>query len=97
MAQIISGKIARELIETKEAQLVDVRNPDEFGRDALPGAINIPVHMIPVTAREHLDTSKPVVVYCLSGGRSAQAQMILNSLGFNDVHNVISPMNFLNS
>lgn len=90
----ISGSQARALLE-QGGQLVDVRNPHEYAAGAAPGAKNIPVQMIPHMARE-LDASKPVVVYCLSGGRSAQAQMILQSMGFHDVHNVGSLQNFMN-
>ena len=69
------------------AQLVDVRSAEEYGRGAAPGAKNVPLHIIPHVAHEHLDMAKPVVLYCMSGGRSAQAQMILQSLGFGSVHN----------
>lgn len=92
MPVFISGSEARQLVESG-AQLVDVRNPAEFANGAAPGAKNIPVHMIPHMAHE-LQTDKPIVVYCLSGGRSSQAQMILNSMGFNQVHNVGSLQNF---
>ncbi len=68
------------------AQLVDVRSPAEYSRGAAPGAKNIPVQLLPQQAAE-LDRDKPVVVYCMSGGRSAQAQMILRSMGFDQVHN----------
>ena len=91
----ISGRQARDLI-AGGAQLIDVRNPHEYATGAAPGAKNIPVQMIPHMAHE-LDAGKPVVVYCLSGGRSAQAQMILQSMGFGDVHNVGSLQNFMNS
>ncbi|MDH5378675.1 MAG: rhodanese-like domain-containing protein [Gammaproteobacteria bacterium] len=97
MSSIIKGSHARAMVEEQNAQLVDVRNPQEFSNGAVPGAINIPVNMIPNLASQHLDNSKPVIVYCVSGGRSAQAQMILNSMGFNDVHNVGNAQNYLNN
>lgn len=96
MMNFITGSKARELIEESNALLVDVRNPNEFISGSAPGALNIPVHMIPHMAHQ-LETDKPIIVYCLSGGRSAQAQMILNSMGFNDVHNVGSLQNFMGS
>jgi phage shock protein E len=90
----ISGTQARQLVE-QGAQLVDVRSAAEYQTGSAPGAINVPVHVIPVAANEHLDNDKPVVVYCMSGARSAQAAMILQSLGFADVHNVGTLTNFI--
>lgn len=87
MTNYITAQQALQLVSDKGAQIVDVRNPHEYSTGAAPGAVNIPVHMIPSAATTHLDVTKPVVVYCLSGGRSAQAQMILNSMGFNEVYN----------
>ncbi len=81
----ISAAQLRELLE-KGAQLIDVRSPAEYSRGAAPGAKNIPVQALPHQAAE-LDKDKPVVVYCMTGGRSAQAQMILRSMGFAEVHN----------
>jgi len=83
---IISSVELRSLL-AEGAQLVDVRSAEEYSRGAAPGAKNVPLHIIPHVAHEHLDTSKPVILYCMSGGRSAQAQMILRTLGFNTVHN----------
>ncbi|MDH4275526.1 MAG: rhodanese-like domain-containing protein [Gammaproteobacteria bacterium] len=92
----ISGAQCRHLVSNQDAQLVDVRSEAEFMQGAAPGAINIPVHAIP-HASKHLDPAKPVVVYCASGGRSAQAQMILRAMGYQDVHNLGGLNNFFNS
>jgi rhodanese-related sulfurtransferase len=97
MFQFISGAEARALIENDNAQLVDVRTVEEYQRGAATGARNIPLHVLPHVALEHLDLGKPVIVYCMSGGRSAQAQMILQRMGFDTVHNVGSIHNFVNS
>ncbi len=45
------------------AQIVEVLPPKEFEEDHLPGAINLPLRKIE-GARESLDSSRPVVVYC---------------------------------
>jgi len=79
------------------AQLVDVRSAEEYGRGAAPGAKNVPLHIMPHVAHEHLDVDKPVVLYCMSGGRSAQAQMILQSLGFGRVFNAGGLSNVINA
>jgi len=75
-------------------QLVDVRSPIEFFRGALPGAFNLPVQAIQ-EAPEVLDRSRPVLVYCRSGARSAQARMSLQAMGFDRVLDLGTPMPFL--
>ena len=96
MRPFISGTEARQLIDEHNATLLDVRNPNEFATGSAPGAINLPLHVLPIRAHE-LDSSKPVIVYCLSGARSAQAHMLLSNLGFTNVNNVGSLNNFINS
>jgi len=46
------------------AQLLDVLAADEFERDHLPGAINIPLKQLDATSAARLDRNRPVVVYC---------------------------------
>lgn len=46
-----------------EVQVVEVLGPEEFERDHFPGAVNIPLRRIE-DARELLDRSRPVLVYC---------------------------------
>ncbi len=91
--QFIDPRQAKALVEAG-AQLVDVRDPHEYAAGALPGAINLPLATIPVKAREVLDPGRPVVLYCLSGARSAQAQMLLQRLGFDEVHNLGPAQNY---
>jgi len=62
----IDPREAKALVE-QGAQLVDVRDPHEFQQGALPGAINLPLAMVPLKAAEVLDRTRPVVLYCLSG------------------------------
>ena len=46
------------------AQLVEVLGSDEYEREHLPGAINLPLRKIETEARRQLDPTQPVVVYC---------------------------------
>jgi NADPH-dependent 2,4-dienoyl-CoA reductase/sulfur reductase-like enzyme/rhodanese-related sulfurtransferase len=61
-------------------QLIDCRTPSEFGRGAIPGAINIPVDEI----RERVAEIKkePILVNCQVGQRGHTATMLLKELGF---------------
>ena len=61
--------------------LVDVRTPAEFLESSLPGALNLPVDQLAHRVSE-LDLSRPLVVYCASGRRSAYAVRLLRQSGF---------------
>lgn len=76
----VSGAEARRLIEAG-ARLVDVRTPEEFAAGHLPGAINLPVQELERRMVELEPQERPVVVYCRSGSRSADAARLLQSAG----------------
>ncbi|MHB1952067.1 MAG: rhodanese-like domain-containing protein [Acidiferrobacteraceae bacterium] len=74
--------------------LIDVREPAEFERRRLPGALLIPRGTLEASAdpdyRHHVDAlcnarNRRVVLYCQSGGRSAMAADVLQQMGFEDV------------
>ena len=72
------------------AQLLDVRTAAEFAAGHLPGAINIDWQadgFLPAV-QAALDPSRPVLLYCRSGRRSAAAATELAKAGF-------SPFNLL--
>ncbi len=92
--QAIDCDEARALL-AQGAQLVDVRTPQEHAQGAIPGSVNVPLQLIHAV-HETLDRNRPVIVYCRSGARSGQAQMILQSLGFDAVHNFGAVNKYLN-
>jgi rhodanese-related sulfurtransferase len=67
--------------------LVDVRTEPEVARGIIAGARHIPLNQLPARCNE-LDMQATVVVYCQSGGRSAQACAWLAEKGFSRVHNL---------
>jgi rhodanese-related sulfurtransferase len=84
-----------ELIELQKfgCPVVDVREPEEFAEGHIPGAVNIPRGLLEFevdghpavryeTAEALAHRERPVVLYCLSGGRSALAAEALLRLGF---------------
>jgi rhodanese-related sulfurtransferase len=85
------GKIApdkaRALVKDG-ARLVDVRTPAEHKAGHIDGSINVPVQELARRVSELGDKSKPVVVYCASGVRSASAAGILRRAGFTEVHDL---------
>jgi thioredoxin len=69
-----------------EAQLVDVRTPGEFQGGYIQGAMNCDINGNDYSRQiGALDKSKPVLVYCLSGGRSARAGAEFRKMGFTAV------------
>ncbi len=66
MPRSIDRDEVRRLIEGG-AQLVEVLPRQEFDDEHLPGAINIPLRRIDREARDRLDPSRPVIVYCWDG------------------------------
>ena len=78
------------LAATPKAQVLDVRTKEEFAGGRLAKAILIPWtdKDFTVRAAKELDPRKPVLVYCLSGGRSAKAAAALVKLGFTEVRNL---------
>ena len=72
-------------------QLIDVRQPSEVADGTLPGAVNIPLDRLVERVRE-LDPQRRTIVFCRSGGRSAQAAQFLASAGFDDVINLAGGM-----
>ncbi|MBI4935633.1 MAG: molybdopterin-synthase adenylyltransferase MoeB [Actinobacteria bacterium] len=65
---------------------LDVREPDEYDEGALIGAVHIPRgHLEAQVEGKLLDKTKPVVIYCAGGVRSAFAAKTLTELGYTDV------------
>ena len=82
----VSPEQAVEMVKAG-GQLVDVRTPSEFASGHIDGAVNIPLNTLKERMGE-LDSSKPVILYCRSGQRSAQAESMLKSSGFKAAHNL---------
>jgi rhodanese-related sulfurtransferase len=68
-------------------QLIDVRTPEEFAGGHIAGAVNIPVQEIAGRLGE-VAQDQPVVLYCRSGNRSAQAAQILDQAGYAPVYDL---------
>jgi rhodanese-related sulfurtransferase len=71
----------------KGAQIVDVRTKAEFQSQSHPRSKNIPLDQLGDKLKS-LDKTKPVLVCCASGSRSAVAVGILKKAGFSDVANI---------
>lgn len=71
------------------ATLLDVRTPAEVAQGMIAGAKHINVHDKDFDSRiKELDLSKPVFVYCKSGGRSMRAAKMLQDAGCTLIYNL---------
>lgn len=78
---------AKKIAETPKAQILDVRTAEEFTSEHIDNATNVDWFGNNFAAEaEKLDKSKPVFVYCKSGGRSAKATAKLAELGFKNIY-----------
>jgi phage shock protein E len=67
--------------------LLDVRTPEEFASGHIDGAVNIPVESLQRRLSE-VPMNQPIVVYCRSGNRSAQASQILAQAGYTRIYDM---------
>jgi adenylyltransferase/sulfurtransferase len=84
---ITSVDLKARLDRGEKLRIVDVREPNEFQINRIPGAELIPLGEIPRRYAE-LDPEEEVVVHCKMGGRSAKAADFLRSVGFKRVLNL---------
>jgi thioredoxin 1 len=90
IAQVLSvDEFEKKYAESSTAQLVDVRTSGEYGGGHLPKAQNIDYRSADFAQKiQTLDKTKPVFVYCLAGGRSAEAATIFKQNGFTEVYDL---------
>lgn len=74
---------------TQPAFIIDVRSPLEFAAGHLKGAVNIPLDRIEqaIDSVEGLEKTSSILLYCMSGARSAFACQILAQRGFTQARN----------
>jgi rhodanese-related sulfurtransferase len=68
----------------RKAQLIDVREPNEFANGHILGARNIPLTQLKARLKE-VRPDKPVYLYCQSGSRSGRAAQLLHKKGYKDL------------
>jgi molybdopterin/thiamine biosynthesis adenylyltransferase/rhodanese-related sulfurtransferase len=82
----IDATEARVRIESGEPVVVDVREQDEWDEGHIAGAVHVPRgYLESRIERLEPDTSRPVIVYCSGGNRSAFAAKTLAEVGYEDI------------
>ena len=86
--QQITQEEAKEIMDTQEVVILDVREQYEFDAGHITGAVLLPVGTITEdTAAAVIDDPDTVVlVYCRSGNRSKTASQALADLGYTNVY-----------
>ncbi|MBF8419211.1 rhodanese-like domain-containing protein [Heyndrickxia coagulans] len=69
----------------RKAQLIDVREPNEFANGHILGARNIPLSQLKMRLKE-IRTDKPVYLYCQNGTRTGRAAEMLYKNGCLDLY-----------
>jgi rhodanese-related sulfurtransferase len=93
----ISVDDAEALVGDPDVQFVDVREPAEWEKGHVPGALHAVRGLLEFKADpsleayhdKRLDPAKQLVVYCASGGRSALSAKTLKDMGYPRVTNML--------
>lgn len=69
----------------RKAQLIDLRDPNEYKAGHILGARNIPIGQLKAYSKG-VRADQPVYLYCLNGTRCVQAARVLRKEGVKDVY-----------
>jgi rhodanese-related sulfurtransferase len=83
----ITPQELKQLQSREGVALVDVRQPDEYAREHIPQAVNIPQAAVNSGVLEELSAER-VVLYCNTGNRSSDAREVVNRVGKVEAYNL---------
>ncbi len=84
----ITQEAAKEMMDTQDVIILDVREQEEYDSGHIPGAVLLPVGTIDEdTAAEVIpEKDATLLVYCRSGNRSRTAASALAKLGYTNIY-----------
>lgn len=87
---LISAEAMLQLLESNpDVQLLDVRTVEEVAEGKIAGSINISSADPNFEQKVRgLDLSKPLYIYCRSGGRSAKSAELVKYYGFPEIYDL---------
>ncbi|HSN62454.1 MAG TPA: rhodanese-like domain-containing protein [Ferruginibacter sp.] len=93
MTTITAEEVKARLDAGETLNLVDVREPDERAAFNIGGTF-LPLGKIQTMQTDEIEDLKneEVIIYCRSGNRSGQACLILDTMGFTNVKNLVGGM-----
>ena len=92
--ELIQPEVVKEkLVAGTPIHLVDVRQPEEHADFNIGGTL-LPLGQVQAMAIDDIEDlrNEEVICYCRSGQRSMQAAMLLESMGFTNVKNLVGGM-----
>lgn len=92
--ELIQPEVVKEKLDAgTPIHLVDVRQPEEHADFNIGGTL-LPLGQVQVMAIDDIEhlRNEEVICYCRSGQRSMQAAMLLESMGFTNVKNLVGGM-----
>lgn len=84
----IDAEQAREMVDSGEAQLLDVREPDEWEEGHAPQARHVPLQTFLADPSQYVQPTDNVVFVCRSGQRSAVAAEMASAVGVQSAYNL---------
>lgn len=85
--EITAVELKRRMDDGDAPFVLDVREPNEYQINRIPGAVLIPLGELPRRYQE-LPRDRAIVTQCKVGARSAKAMEYLKTVGFTDVKNL---------
>jgi adenylyltransferase/sulfurtransferase len=85
--EITPVELKKKMDAGDEPFVLDVREPNEYQINRIPGSTLIPLGELPRRYQE-LPRDREIVTQCKMGGRSAKAQEFLKTVGFTNVKNL---------
>lgn len=90
----VDVKAAKAMIDKGDVVVIDVRTPEEYSGGHLDKAILANINDASFDAKiASVSKTKPVLVYCAAGGRSARASNIMVEKGWKNVSNMLGGFN----
>lgn len=91
MTDLTNQEWQEQLAQDTNAVVIDVRTDDEVSEGHLPNALHFDIYGGAVFLEnvKNLDPDKNYYVYCRSGGRSAQACAVMQSVGIANTYNML--------
>ena len=86
----ISQQEAKQMMDSGNVMVLDVREQDEYSTGHIGGAVLLPVGTINADTASKIIPSKDatVLVYCRSGNRSKKASAALAKLGYTNIYEI---------
>ena len=87
--KLVTVEEFKELDALRDVQLLDIRTPEEYKSGYIEGYGNMDYLSDTFKVEmETLDKSKPIVIYCRSGGRSGRCATLMLEIGFKEIYDL---------